>query len=189
MRETPSWPILSFFDKRAWVSLRRRRTSRRFISARISCTSCWIRALLSSDSSSSISSNETVIWTPSSMNEALANAGRSFHRLRGSYCDKTGLPDSNLVPTHQQDGFALWIEGICHVPCASIGVKPQFLHIRVSRAFEGICIRSPKQWAVLPENDGCCFQLFPNRLGKPPNLRSEEHTSELQSLRHLVCRL
>ena len=96
---------------------------------------------------------------------------------------KPGLPDSNLVPTHQQDGFALWIEGICHAPCASIGVKPQFLHIRVSRAFEGICIRSPKQWAVLPENDGCCFQLFPNRLGKPPNLRRkllmEDHHSVL----------
>src|SRR5436853_3515920 len=27
------------------------------------------------------------------------------------------------------------------------------------------------------------------RVGRPRDLRSEEHTSELQSLRHLVCRL
>src|SRR5205814_8373660 len=27
------------------------------------------------------------------------------------------------------------------------------------------------------------------RLGEKPDVRSEEHTSELQSLRHLVCRL
>src|SRR5262245_62620427 len=29
----------------------------------------------------------------------------------------------------------------------------------------------------------------PSLLGRPPGWRSEEHTSELQSLRHLVCRL
>src|SRR5205814_10562212 len=28
-----------------------------------------------------------------------------------------------------------------------------------------------------------------SRMSSPPALRSEEHTSELQSLRHLVCRL
>src|SRR5262245_41134968 len=32
-------------------------------------------------------------------------------------------------------------------------------------------------------------QVFPNRCGYLPGKRSEEHTSELQSLRHLVCRL
>src|SRR5438045_961189 len=33
------------------------------------------------------------------------------------------------------------------------------------------------------------FVLFANLLGIIPGFRSEEHTSELQSLRHLVCRL
>src|ERR1035441_11110770 len=35
------------------------------------------------------------------------------------------------------------------------------------------------------------FELVPEGLTTPPlhDLRSEEHTSELQSLRHLVCRL
>src|SRR5205814_5031635 len=30
---------------------------------------------------------------------------------------------------------------------------------------------------------------IPDSLATPANVRSEEHTSELQSLRHLVCRL
>src|SRR5437899_6549560 len=34
-----------------------------------------------------------------------------------------------------------------------------------------------------------CFRLAPCKLRKTFTTRSEEHTSELQSLRHLVCRL
>src|SRR5258705_1795354 len=33
------------------------------------------------------------------------------------------------------------------------------------------------------------FQIFAGSPDSPPWVRSEEHTSELQSLRHLVCRL
>src|ERR1039458_2069594 len=49
---------------------------------------------------------------------------------------------------------------------------------------------------VQPHRRLAIDQSFLNQLGKLPNLewfhddfRSEEHTSELQSLRHLVCRL
>src|ERR1035438_10576505 len=45
------------------------------------------------------------------------------------------------------------------------------------------CVRSP-------EYDVATMVTFPPcKAGSPPVHRSEEHTSELQSLRHLVCRL
>src|SRR5436853_5901553 len=45
--------------------------------------------------------------------------------------------------------------------------------------------RPRKTWAVSSTNcSGCCNSLYHTVGG-----RSEEHTSELQSLRHLVCRL
>src|ERR1039458_2416557 len=45
------------------------------------------------------------------------------------------------------------------------------------------------------QNRRCCAVTFPPKCARPLNPvypvgdRSEEHTSELQSLRHLVCRL
>src|SRR5437899_6604239 len=36
---------------------------------------------------------------------------------------------------------------------------------------------------------GSCWRVFLNHAVSYCSLRSEEHTSELQSLRHLVCRL
>src|ERR1035441_4477761 len=40
---------------------------------------------------------------------------------------------------------------------------------------------------IVPIGRFCCVQPQARSVGQPP--RSEEHTSELQSLRHLVCRL
>src|SRR5258705_9313260 len=40
-------------------------------------------------------------------------------------------------------------------------------------------------WTMFTAN--CCMVILTRRAISPP--RSEEHTSELQSLRHLVCRL
>jgi hypothetical protein len=45
---------------------------------------------------------------------------------------KAHLSGSALVTARQQDGFALRIEGVGYTPCASIGIKPQFLHVRVA---------------------------------------------------------
>src|SRR3989442_6167737 len=41
----------------------------------------------------------------------------------------------------------------------------------------------------LKESDGWDTVSWPRRSTRPPPLRSEEHTSELQSRPHLVCRL
>ena len=45
---------------------------------------------------------------------------------------KAHLSGSALVSARQQDGLALQIEGVGHTPCASIGFKSQFLHVRVA---------------------------------------------------------
>src|SRR5947199_6869069 len=41
----------------------------------------------------------------------------------------------------------------------------------------------------LDANRSSAYSLLENRASEILDLRSEEHTSELQSLRHLVCRL
>ena len=45
---------------------------------------------------------------------------------------KAYLSTSALVSARQQDGLALWIEGVGHTPYASICIKSQFLHVRVA---------------------------------------------------------
>src|SRR5438045_4467626 len=42
---------------------------------------------------------------------------------------------------------------------------------------------------ALPELERFAIPAAVHREQRPPAVRSEEHTSELQSLRHLVCRL
>src|SRR5205814_10326335 len=52
--------------------------------------------------------------------------------------------------------------------------------------------RAPKQRLLLTfliENGAAPAGILDERLGSWREARSEEHTSELQSLRHLVCRL
>src|SRR3712207_7770593 len=51
--------------------------------------------------------------------------------------------------------------------------------------FDGVLSRA---FASLNDMVNWCYQL-PNELGKFYALRSEEHTSELQSRQYLVCRL
>src|ERR1039458_5705620 len=76
--------------------------------------------------------------------------------------------DSGFIPCNQEDRLALRIEGKGHSPLAIGRTEPQLLHIRVAGALKRIHAGPPQLRA---------------------ELRSEEHTSELQSLRHLVCRL
>src|ERR1035438_10426973 len=57
--------------------------------------------------------------------------------------------------------------------------KPELAEARVNCTL-GSCARMKRTL------DAC---LLEQRPGLFPDLRSEEHTSELQSLRHLVCRL
>src|ERR1700678_1518965 len=82
---------------------------------------------------------------------------------------KARLSDSTLIPTLEQDGFAIWIESVGHAPCASIGIKSQFLHVRVARTLESICLRPSKLWSILAENNRRCLQLFANGLGQMTN--------------------
>jgi hypothetical protein len=42
------------------------------------------------------------------------------------------LAGSALVSARQQDGLTFWIKGVGYTPSASIGIKSQFLHIRVA---------------------------------------------------------
>src|ERR1039458_10804022 len=69
-------------------------------------------------------------------------------------------------------------------------------HVRVAFCFFFLMIRRPPRSTLFPYTT-----LFRSPSGRsrwrgsrrttssPPETRSEEHTSELQSLRHLVCRL
>src|SRR5438045_7548982 len=50
--------------------------------------------------------------------------------------------------------------------------------------------RSPRRWYWNNSRNARYLPEQPRRPGSPAGIwRSEEHTSELQSLRHLVCRL
>src|SRR5262245_64566643 len=59
----------------------------------------------------------------------------------------------------------------------------------------GLALRKTLRQITMPLFHPSCWysgNIFPtasSRLMVPKNVRSEEHTSELQSLRHLVCRL
>jgi len=86
---------------------------------------------------------------------------------------KARLSGSALVSARKQDRLALWIEGVGYTPCTSIGIKSQFLHVRVARSFESVCLRSSEQWAILTEDSRRCLQLFSNSLGKLPNFLRE----------------
>src|SRR5436853_3094457 len=62
-----------------------------------------------------------------------------------------------------------------------------------------LMIRRPPRSTLFPyttlfrscarQDGGCSTSPFAGPTPIPPRARSEEHTSELQSLRHLVCRL
>src|SRR5437899_3791352 len=58
-------------------------------------------------------------------------------------------------------------------------------HRNAAVALETVIAQQPRDWRVGLVQ----FQDVTDRLDVLRKLRSEEHTSELQSLRHLVCRL
>src|SRR5258705_9416609 len=67
---------------------------------------------------------------------------------------------------------------------------------RSLRRFLHLCLWAARMIAPRTESDLTSFfapakriLLFPRRRPGKSRIRSEEHTSELQSLRHLVCRL
>src|SRR2546422_1237120 len=53
----------------------------------------------------------------------------------------------------------------------------------------GLRIRNQRRVAVIPEPFHVCRQTGVDHADDLPEARSEEHTSELQSRLHLVCRL
>jgi len=77
---------------------------------------------------------------------------------------KATLFGSTLVTSCQQNGLAVGIEGVGHTPSASIGIKTQFLHVGVARAFERICKRSSELRTILAEERCEGLQFFSNRL-------------------------
>src|SRR5437899_12505444 len=54
---------------------------------------------------------------------------------------------------------------------------------------EGLCPRGARRQVAAPCGDGPGTRVGAVAAGSCNLTRSEEHTSELQSLRHLVCRL
>src|SRR5262245_62952567 len=64
------------------------------------------------------------------------------------------------------------------------GFSPPMAAIRSQRATDG---RDDMRYAVVIEKGQSNYSAYVPDL--PGCVRSEEHTSELQSLRHLVCRL
>src|SRR5205814_10022064 len=77
----------------------------------------------------------------------------------------------------------------------SLGVRSEEVReralVRTVRAFASVQFDERKQSVVAPKFGGWIEKLLVNATGDDQQLldRSEEHTSELQSLRHLVCRL
>src|SRR5437899_5105361 len=61
------------------------------------------------------------------------------------------------------------------------------VHVDAERL--GVDRRSVRRWKRAHRRRGLVGLKARPASGRPPKLRSEEHTSELQSLRHLVCRL
>src|SRR5205814_8748649 len=56
------------------------------------------------------------------------------------------------------------------------------------RAADGRVLTAPEGWLLLPPGDAAMTRRV-KAAGDHWVVRSEEHTSELQSLRHIVCRL
>lgn len=98
---------------------------------------------------------------------------KSFIRYADQIAIESRLPDSCLVPTHQQNGLALLIKGKGNTPCSPIGIETQLLHPGVTRTVESIHIRPSKLRSIFTEDYCRSFQLFPNRMGKLANLYGE----------------
>jgi hypothetical protein len=62
------------------------------------------------------------------------------------------LCDSAFVPGYKQDGLALWVEGKCDAPNASIGIETQLLHVGVARTLRRIDLRPPQERPFLAKD-------------------------------------
>jgi hypothetical protein len=59
---------------------------------------------------------------------------------------KLALRNSRLVPAYQQNRLSPQIERKGDSPCAIIGTKTKFLHIRVFRTLQRIHLRPAQLW-------------------------------------------
>jgi hypothetical protein len=62
---------------------------------------------------------------------------------------KSFFASARLVPRHEKDSPALWIESERYAPHTIRCVEPQLLHIRVARAVQSINAGSPQSWPEL----------------------------------------
>src|SRR5258705_7667757 len=86
---------------------------------------------------------------------------------------------SHEMPEHRSVSLGIWVEnGSRHESEAENGLSHFIEHL----LFKGTARRSAAQIAEEMDAVGGVLNAFTSK-------RSEEHTSELQSLRHLVCRL
>src|SRR5262245_17568058 len=108
----------------------------------------------------------------------------------GSWAELEQMVDTLVRTKSIPDGTKLWWD-----------IRPNWryptLEFRIcdvcTRLDEAVCIAAlfqaiiAKLWKM--RRDNLTFRVYPSELIEENKWRSEEHTSELQSLRHLVCRL
>src|SRR5205814_10666967 len=86
------------------------------------------------------------------------------------------LYDLHSFPTRRSSDLTISISGDFSKACASDDIRETVNYFDVSRRVVEFCRTES-------------FKLIEKLAHELAALRSEEHTSELQSLRHLVCRL
>jgi len=79
----------------------------------------------------------------------------------------------DYVAAHQEYGAPFWIEGKSCTPHSVRGFKPQFLHVCVMRALEGIDPGAAQSGAEFLEHPGMGQQLVLNVFGQDVKLRVE----------------
>src|SRR5262245_65378858 len=80
--------------------------------------------------------------------------------------------------------------GVVRQSAAMIGRRQVFATSRTAAKSSSEAMGNPASMTSTPSASSCRAILnFSSRFMLHPGDRSEEHTSELQSLRHLVCRL
>src|ERR1035438_7985955 len=116
----------------------------------------------------------------------------SVHKLKqgqahysGLLYDHGGFVDDILVHKVADDHFFLCVN--------ASNQEKDYEHIRAQNRFDAQVEFSSDRYSQLaiqgPKAQATLQKLTPVDLGSVKYYRSEEHTSELQSLRHLVCRL
>src|SRR5205814_1710093 len=134
--------------------------------------------------------------------QALANVTNASAKQAGNVADKQWVAVDNVPGTTNQDHvYAMWSV----FESSNTKIKIAVSRDRGATFSKPVTITAPSQTGpsntyIYPSVDAAgdlyiAFTSFPLNSNKaPPTIyvsrsRSEEHTSELQSLRHLVCRL